>query len=99
MRVKHVLAVQGICPVNGERDSYHVEITITQADRLEPVAVESILDLISQLTAEPIFQEALTARMAARIRGGVQGRTVAVRTLGYHGPRDCRVETDCVAEV
>ena len=98
MRVMHTLTAHGVCPVNGDKDTYRVIVTILQADHAEPVAVESILDVVECLTAQPIYQEALTAQLATQLSAGWDGRKVIVTTSGYHGPASSRVETDCTVE-
>jgi hypothetical protein len=72
MIVTHRLEIRATCPVDQSPDVYQATITTR---RLIPV--ESILAQIDTLTAEPIFQEELTLRLAAAI--GAE-----VRTLGQH---------------
>ena len=96
MRVMHTLTAHGVCPVNGDKDTYRVIVSISQADDAAPVAVEDLLDVVDCLTSRPIFQERFTAQLAQALKA--EGRALIVTTLGTHGPADSRVDTECTAE-
>ena len=81
MKVKHTLEIKARCPVNDGQDTYRLTVTV---DRL--VKVEDILEAVRKLTAEPIFQEDLTRRLASEL-------AASVHTTGRHG----EVETECEA--
>lgn len=73
MRVEHRLTVFSRCPVDARRDIYTVFV---RTNRI--VKVEDILEAIADNTKEPVFQEALTRRLADAI--GCE-----VETQGWHG--------------
>lgn len=82
MITRHRTTVVGKCP-HGCADVYEAEFEI--ADRV--ITVESIQSEIDAATAEPIYQESLTQRLADRVG-------CVVTTTGTHG----RFLTTCRAE-
>jgi hypothetical protein len=81
MKTIHRTTIVGRCP-HGCDDVYEAEFRIS--DRI--VVVESIQEAINESTADPIYQEELTQKLADLI-----GCEVA--TKGVHGPF-C---TECIA--
>lgn len=72
MLVEHTLTAVSRCPVDDAVDVYEV---IVRTGRL--VKVEDILAAVKDCTGEPVFQEALTERLAAVLR-------CEVETRGWH---------------
>lgn len=72
VRTTHHLEVKSNCPVNGEVDIYDVRIMTRQV-----IPVETILEVVADLTSAPIFQEDLTEQLAGRLG-------VSVQTSGCH---------------
>jgi hypothetical protein len=83
MTTTHKTVIVGRCP-HGCHDVYEAEFTIVGES---VVTVESIQESIDRLTAEPVYQEDLTRRLAAAVG-------CRVRTVGTHG----RFLTTCEAE-
>ncbi len=81
MKVKHCLDIQAKCPANGATDTYRMTVVV---DRL--VMVEDILAAVEKVTAEPIYQEHLTVKLAHELGAHVS-------TSGTHG----KVFTECEA--
>lgn len=71
MIVRHELTFFSQCPVNDDRDEYHLTVT---ARRL--IKVEDILDAVAGLPAKA-FQEALTIELAVKLNAEIE-------TVGYH---------------
>ena len=80
MKVVNELNYSGRCPVDDAIDTYAIRI---KARRV--VKVEDILAAISELP-QPLFQEEITRRLAARLG-------CRVTTIGFHSG----VKTTCVA--
>lgn len=72
MICEHELDIKATCPVNGDTDFYSCTV---RTDRV--VKVEDILAAAAGFAGRTIFQEELTAEMAATL--GVE-----VETVGYH---------------
>jgi hypothetical protein len=67
MRVTHELTVNARCPVDGAADVYAVTVEVYRV-----LKVEDILAAVDEeLKAGPVFQEALTERLAARLKARV----------------------------
>jgi GTP cyclohydrolase I len=74
VRTTHYLQAVGTCPVDESvLDVYEVEVVVE--DSVLPV--ERVIEAVRVATAEPIFQEDLTERLAAAL-------DASVRTTGYH---------------
>lgn len=82
MKTVHRTTIVGKCP-HGCPDVYSAEFHVV--DRV--ITVESIQAEIDAATAEPVYQETLTQRLANAVGCNVV-------TLGTHG----RFETECRAE-
>jgi len=82
MTTTHKTTIVGRCP-HGCPDVYEAEFTV---DGTAVVTVESIQSHIDRLTAEPVYQEDLTRKLAA-------ATGCRVRTVGSHG----RFLTTCEA--
>lgn len=79
IEVKHKFTINATCPVNGDDDYYDCTITVYRT-----VPVESITEVIRDLTQKPIMQEELTEELAMRLEASVV-------TVGDHG----NVQTTC----
>lgn len=62
MIVTHTFRAQGICPANGSRDHYGIEVTCTTL-----LLVEGIVKAAGELLAAPVYQEAFTQALADKI--------------------------------
>lgn len=82
MRTVHRTDIVARCPLGGT-DIYEASFTVAGTMLL----VEDIQRHIDHLTAEPIYQEELTGRLAVRLK-------CRVETIGRHG----RFTTECVHE-
>lgn len=81
MRTTHSLEVVARCPVDDSHDVYRVTVTL---DGDLPLPVEKILEAVHRHTAEPVYQEHLTALLAAELEAQVS-------TVGVHSG----VRTEC----
>lgn len=72
MLVKHTFQITARCPVDQGPDVYDATV---EARRV--IRVEDIIEAVRELTAEPDYQENITAALARRL-----GATVT--TVGYH---------------
>lgn len=72
VRNKYHLTINAICPVDQSKDTYECVV-----EKNDIVKVEDILDVVQKLTKAPVFQEHLTAQLAASLRA-------KVTTIGVH---------------
>jgi NADPH-dependent 7-cyano-7-deazaguanine reductase QueF len=79
MKATHTLTVTARCPVNGQRDTYKLEVTTSRV-----IYVESLLDLTELFVNQRIAQEELTTRIANALRAGHGDDSIEVRTFGTH---------------
>ena len=72
MIVKHTFAVQAICPVNGDMDTYECVVTVGQL-----VQCEQLVEDVAAYRKRSIYQENLTQELAQKWQA-------TVTTKGWH---------------
>ena len=72
MIAKYTISIKSNCPVDGRPDTYEAEITSSH-----PIAVEKIVECVSEFCDQKIFQEEITERLARIL-------SARVRTVGWH---------------
>lgn len=79
MKIEHSLEITAICPIDSLPDVYAMTV---RAQRI--IKVEDILEVISRLAGESLFQEEVTQRIHRML-------ACEVETVGYHSGVRTRV--------